>query len=501
MNDLIVVLPVLAPLTAAVLGILRWRSIAWQRAMALAGGGVLMVAAVVLLAKVSRQGILVMQGGNWPAPFGISFVADYMAAIMVVLAAMVGLAVVVYSWHTIDEGRQRFGYYPLVMVLLAGVCGAFLTGDLFNMYVWFEVMLISSFVLTALGGERQQLEGAIKYVTLNLISSAIFLAGVGVVYGMTGTLNMAHVAAVLEEGHRPELVPVVAMLFLVAFGIKAALFPLFFWLPAAYHTPPVVVSALFAGLLTKVGVYALIRVFTLIFVQDISFTHGIILVVAGFTMVSGVLGAASQSEFRRILSIHIISQIGYIIMGLALYVPLALAGAVFYLIHNIIVKTNLFLVAGIAHRLRGSYQLARLGGLWREHPWVGVLFLISAMSLAGIPPLSGFWAKFLLVRAGLELGSYVIVATALGVSLLTLFSMTKIWAEAFWKDAPTVDGSPVDGTAGKVPATMVAPVVVLAAVAVAVGLAGGPVFELSMRAAEQLMDRALYIHAVLGAQP
>lgn len=498
MTHLLVILPVLVPLATGILSILSWRRMAWQWAMAVSGATALLAAAVTLLVAVSRHGILVVQAGNWPAPFGISFVADLLAAIMVVLAAAVGLAVVVFSRRTIDEGRQQFGYYSLVMVLLAGVCGAFLTGDLFNLYVWFEVMLIASFVLTALGGERQQLEGAIKYVTLNLISSAIFLAAVGVLYGVTGTLNMAHVAAVLEEGSRPELVPVMAMLFFVAFGIKAAVFPLFFWLPASYHTPPVAVSALFAGLLTKVGVYALIRVFTLIFVQDIGFTHGIILAVAGLTMLSGVLGAAAQNEFRRVLSFHIVSQIGYMIMGLGLYVPLALAGSVFYLIHHIIVKTNLFLVSGIAHRLRGSFELARLGSLWRTHPWSGILFLIPALSLAGIPPLSGFWAKFVLVRSGLETGSTVIVATALVVSLLTLFSMTKIWGEAFWKEAPAESG--LADEAVRVPASMVAPVVGLALVTVAIGLVGGPVFDLSMRAAEQLLDRTQYIQAVLGGQ-
>lgn len=493
-------LPVLLPLAAAILGAMGWRQVRWQRRAATAGSLALLGAAVALLERVAREGIQVLQLGSWPAPFGITLVADLLAAIMVVLAAVVGLAVVVYSRDTIDHRREAFGYYPLVMVLLTGVCGAFLTGDLFNLYVWFEVMLIASFVLTALGGERQQLEGAIKYVTLNLMSSAIFLAAVGVLYGIVGTLNMADAALALDQGERSGLMSVVAMLFFVAFGIKAAVFPLFFWLPAAYHTPPVAVSALFAGLLTKVGVYALIRVFSLIFVQDIPFTHGVILVVSGLTMLSGVLGAAAQQEFRRVLSFHIVSQIGYMIMGLALFTPLALAGSVFYLIHHIIVKTNLFLVSGLTHRLRGTFELDRLGSLWRSHPWSGVLFLIPALSLAGIPPLSGFWAKFVLVRAGLEAESYVIVATALVVSLLTLYSMTKIWGEAFWKDAPEGAAGPV-ATAVRTPVSLVAPIVVLAVITVAIGLVGGPVFELSRRAAEQLLDRGQYIHAVLGVRP
>ena len=298
----------------------------------------------------------------------------------------------------------------------------------------------------------------------------------------------------------PGIVTAVAMLFLVAFGIKAAVFPLFFWLPASYHTPPIAISAIFAGLLTKVGVYALIRFFTLLFVHDVAYTHTLLLVVAGFTMVTGVLGAAVQAEMRRILSFHIISQIGYMIMGLALYTPLALAGSIFYIMHHIIVKSNLFLVAGAVHRRLGSYQLDRTGGLYRACPLLAVLFLIPALSLAGIPPLSGFWAKFLLVKAGLETGDYAIVATALAVSLLTLYSMTKIWAAAFWKDAP--DGVVVaeiePGIHRRKWIVLLLPIALLAGITVFIGLLGEPVMRLAMEASRQVMVPETYIRAVLG---
>jgi multicomponent Na+:H+ antiporter subunit D len=287
------------------------------------------------------------------------------------------------------------------------------------------------------------------------------------------------------------------MLFLVAFGIKAAIFPLFFWLPASYHTPPVAVSAIFAGLLTKVGVYALIRVFTLLFVQDVSYTHSLILIVAGLTMVTGVLGAAAQDEFRRILSFHIVSQIGYMLMGLALFTPLALAGSIFYIIHHIIVKTNLFLISGVVYRLSGTYQLKKLGGLYQSSPGIAMLFLIPALSLAGIPPLSGFWAKFTLVRAGLEVEQYAIVATALGVGLLTLFSMTKIWAEAFWKEKPAAGDEDAART-NQTGLPLLLPIIILATVTVSIGLITEPVFRLASQAAEQLLNPADYIRAVLG---
>ena len=383
-----------------------------------------------------------------------------------------------------------------------GVSGVFLTGDLFNLYVWFEVMLMASFVLLALGGEKPQLEGAIKYVTLNLISSALFLTALGILYGMAGTLNMADLSRQLNNEMHMGVVSTLAMLFLVAFGIKSALFPLFFWLPASYHTPPVSVSAIFAGLLTKVGVYTLIRVFSLLFNQDIAYTHTIILVVAGFTMVTGVLGAMAQNEFRRILSFHIISQVGYMVMGLGLFTPLALAGSIFYIIHHIIVKTNLFLVSGVARRLQGSYSLEKLGGLYQTAPVLTIIFIISAFSLAGLPPLSGFWAKLILVKASLDIAGYFIAATALAVGLLTLFSMAKIWAAAFWGDQPpaVTDEDQINNVQLNAPIKMALylPMIILGMLTLTIGLLSEPFFNLATKAAEQLLNPAEYIYAVLG---
>lgn len=490
----LLILPLVIPLTSAAVSSLLWRYRLAQRWAGLASSFSMLAVAFLLLGSVQREGIQVAQVGSWPAPFGITLVADLLSAIMLCLGGVIGAAVAVYSVATVDVRRESFGYHPLLQVLLMGVNGAFLTGDIFNLYVWFEVMLIASFVLLALGGERSQLEGAFKYVTLNLVSSALFLAAVGLLYGAAGTLNMADLAVKLRDAHQPALVTGLGMIFLMAFGIKAAIFPLFFWLPASYHTPPVAVSAVFAGLLTKVGVYSLIRVFTLVFVQDVPFTHGLILFLSGMTMITGVLGAASQNDFRRILSFHIISQIGYMTMGLGLFTSLALAGSIFYIIHHIIVKTNLFLISGIAARQMGSYELKKLGGLYHASPLLAILFLIPALSLAGIPPLSGFFSKLILVRAGLDSGGYVIVTVALGVGLLTLFSMTKIWAEAFWKPAP----SETPARPAKMSGALWLPAVSLAAITVFIGLAAGPVFQLSQEAADQLMDPKDYIRAVLG---
>ncbi len=492
------------PFTAALACILAWRIIPLQRFFGVIGMVGLLAAATALLARVSTDGIQAVQMGNWPAPYGITLVADLLAAIMVFVSALIGLSVSVYSLADIDRNRERFGYYGFLHLMMLGVCGAFLTGDLFNMFVWFEVMLIASFVLMTLGGERGQMEGSVKYVILNLISSSLFLAAVGILYGKTGTLNLADLSQRAGSLMDPGLLTVTAMLFLVAFGVKAGIFPLFFWLPASYHTPPVAISAVFAGLLTKVGVYALIRVFTLVFTGDFTFTHGLLLVLAGLTMVTGVLGAVAQYDFRRLLSFHIISQIGYMILGLALFTPLALAGTVFYLFHHIIVKTNLFLISGVAHRYTGTSDLKKMGGLYAATPLLAILFFIPAMSLGGIPPLSGFFAKFALVKASLAgdspfvTGGYWLAGVALAVGLLTLFSMTKIWAEAFWKKPDPAHEVRLDALSTSSRILLLGPIAALAAFTLAIGFAPEFFFDFALRAANQLLDPSQYIAAVLG---
>ncbi|WP_404471213.1 Na+/H+ antiporter subunit D [Vreelandella venusta] len=501
-----VALPVLLPLLSGAVSLLFWRSRPMQRFVAVAGNVALLLVSLWLFVVVLSEGYVTMQMGSWPAPFGITLIADMLSAVMILMTGIIGLAMGIYSLASTGRGHEKFGYYPLMHLLLAGVAGAFLTGDIFNLYVWFEVMLVASFALLILGGERAQMEGAIKYVTLNLLASVIFLTAVGLLYGTLGTLNMADIALRLDEAEHSGMVEVLAVMFMVAFGIKAAAFPLFFWLPASYHTPPVAVSALFAGLLTKVGVYSLFRVFTLMFDQTMGYLQDIMLWGAVLTMVTGVLGAAAQYEFRRILSFHIVSQIGYMILGLALYTPLAIAGGVFAIMHNIIVKTNLFLISGITHRLQGTYQLKKMGGLYRERPWLAVAFFISAFSLAGIPPLSGFFAKFVLVRAGLEAEAYVATGIALAVGLMTLYSMVKIWNEVFWKALPEDNHIPERqtpvGDDGRLLKPnlwiMYLPVLVLAAMSLLIGVFAEPIIQVMMLVGDQLMSPEGYIEAVMG---
>jgi multicomponent Na+:H+ antiporter subunit D len=492
----ILFLPIFISLLAGALTLSFWRSIRWQKRITLVAATAYFIVAVMLLREVMQEGYIVLQMGNWAAPFGITLVADVLSATMILLTGIVGFAAALYSMASVPNEHIRFGYFSLLQLLLAGVSGAFLTGDIFNLFVWFEVMLLASFGLLTLGGERNQMEGAIKYVTINLFSSAIFLSAIGLLYGTAGTLNIADLSVKLAGVEEQGLVNVLALMFMVSFGIKAGAFPLFFWLPASYHTPLVAVSAVFAGLLTKVGVYALYRFFSVIFIGDIQYTHTIILWVGILTMLTGVLGAAAQFEFRRILSFHIISQIGYMLIAFAIFTPLAIIGGVFYIAHHIIVKTNLFLISGLTYQLSGTHELKAMGGFYRQRPWLALVFLIPALSLAGLPPLSGFFAKYIVIKAGVEAGSWWAVGFGLLVGLLTLFSMIKIWAEVFWKRPPETD-SPID-LSGKLSPWMLAPVILLSAITLGIGLFGEPLYQLAKVAASQLLNPQGYIDAVLG---
>jgi multicomponent Na+:H+ antiporter subunit D len=486
-------LPILIPLCTGALCVLCWGRVRVQRAVSVGSCVATLIVALTLLLRVRRDGILVSMMGNWPPPFGIALVADLLSSIMVVLSATMGLTVLLYSFGDVDRRRQQGGYYPLFHLLLMGINGSFLTGDLFNLFVFFEIMLIASYVLLSLGGDPGQLQESFKYLVLNLLASTVFVVSVGILYGVTGTLNMADLSLKIEQTEKTGLMTALSMLFLFVFGAKAAIFPLFFWLPDSYPEPPTAVSAIFGGLLTKVGVYALIRTFTLLFVQDVVFTHGFILALAALTMLVGVLGAIVQNHFKRILSYHIISQIGYMILGLGLYTPLALAGAIFYIIHHITVKTALFLVSGMTERASRTQQLSEMGGLLNTYPWVAAMFLLAALSLAGVPPLSGFFAKLALLTAGVQQEQYVYVGVGLLGSLLTLVSMSKIFVYVFWgEDKPK-------RTRVVRQRDLLVPTAFLVLLSILLGLIGEPVFQLTQQAANQLLARETYIAAVFAA--
>jgi multicomponent Na+:H+ antiporter subunit D len=487
-------LPILVPLATAIVLLLLPHRPALSRAVAFAGAVGLLLAAIALFARVSGDGIQAVQIGGWAPPFGITLVADLFSAVLVVMVGVIGVVVTAHAFSGVDPRREALRYHALVHVLLTGVSGAFLTGDIFNLYVWFEVLLIASFVLMGLYRTRAQLHAAFIYVALNLLASAILLTAIGLLYGQAGTLNLADLARVWPERRTPALDAALAALFMSAFGIKAGLFPLFFWLPASYPTLPAAVGALFAGLLTKVGVYALVRVFTLLFPQGSSWAYTVLLVLSAATMVVGMVGALAQRDLRGVLSFNLIGHIGLTTLGLGLGTAAAVAGSILYLLHHMLVITNLFLVSGVFLRLRRSTDFAVLGGMYDRHRLAAALAVVPIFSLAGVPPLSGFIAKLAIVAAAFAAHQYLVGAITLVVSLLTLLSMGRLWDDSFAKPA-----TPPADRAAVTPA-MLAPVALLTVLTLAFSVLAAPLLDVSTRAAEQLFDAPAYGRAVLGAR-
>ncbi len=494
----IILLPVLSQMLIALILLFGWRKPRVQEWGSMAGGVLHVVLGLWLFATVWSDGTISVQAGDWGAPFGITFVADALAALLVLITGIVGLAVSIFSAATVHPARLSYGFYPILHFLLMGLCGAFLTGDIFNLYVWFEVIIISSFVLITLGSERKQLAGAIKYFGLNMLASIIFLTGLGILYGLFGTLNMAELSGQIMEFENRQIVYVCALFFFVAFGIKSAVFPLYFWLPDSYHTPPMAVSAVFAGLLTKVGVYAMMRIFSLMFTEDV-FLSNLLLWVAMLTIVSGGVGALVQRNMRKIFSYLIICHIGFMIAGLGLFNEMALAGLTFYLIHDIIAKTNIFFMAGVIFQIRKEESIDRLGGLYQSHPKLSLLMAIPIFALAGIPPLSGFWPKISLVLGGVSVANYAVVGAILFGSILTLFILARVWALAFWKPSPNSHDAPSNGLATlsrKHKVMLLLPVLLLSGLTLAMSFGAEYVQQLAERVAAELLDPQSYLDTV-----
>ena len=540
----LVPLPVLLPLLGAALTLAFRRSPRLQRSVSIAVLSAVVVVAAVLVRQTDVRGPQVLWLGAWDEPLGISLVADRLSALMLLVSGIVTLLVLVFAigqGQADDDGSGSRDetpltiFHPTYLVLSAGVANAFLAGDLFNLFVGFEILLFSSYVLITLGGAAARIHAGTTYVVVSLLSSALFLVGIAAVYAATGTVNLAQLSIRIGD-LGPGVALVLQLCLLTAFGIKAAVFPMSAWLPDSYPTAPAPVTAVFAGLLTKVGVYAIIRVQTLLFPD--SPLQGLLMWAALLTMLVGILGAVSQSGLKRILSFTLVSHIGYMVFGVALATPEGTAGAIFYVTHHITIQTALFLITGLVERLAGTTSLDRLGGLAVASPALAVLFFVSAMNLSGIPPLSGFLAKIGLLRAGIALGTplaWLLVVGGIVTSLLTLYALAKVWSQAFWRtlgDAPgrhepgsawspgRLDGrgqavpqaarptEPVAGPTSAVavavgapprtlPRTMLGATAAMTAVALAITLVAGPLFSFTQRAASDLFERSPYVTSVL----
>ncbi|WP_322535993.1 Na+/H+ antiporter subunit D [Bacillus altitudinis] len=490
MNNL-VILPILIPLLAATLLIFMNKNTMLSRGFSVFASLLAIICNVYLVQTIFTNGIQTLYLGGWKAPFGIALVADQFAALLVLTASIVGLVTVLFSFQTIGKERERLFYYSGVQFLLAGVSGAFLTGDIFNLFVFFELLLMASYMLIVLGGSKPQLRESLKYIVFNIISSALFIVGVACLYAVTGTLNMADLSVKIAESGQTGLITVIAILFLIVFGLKAGVFPLYFWLPGSYHAPPAAISALFGALLTKVGLYAIARVFTLIFIHDTGFTHTLMAWLAALTVIFGVIGSIAYSDVQKIVIYNIVTAVGVILFGIAANTPASLQGAIYYLIHDMVIKGALFMLAGALFVYAGTNHLKKMGGLIQSQPLLGWMFFISALSLAGIPPLSGFVGKLKIVEGGFSAGYMTFSILVLLSSLLVLYSVLRIFMLAFWGEEqdmrrrkPSIRG-------------MVYPGVLLVVLSLAIGLGTEFIASYINQAAEMLSTPEKYIQAVL----
>jgi len=477
------------PLIGAAGGLVALRSLLAQRIVSIAASGALALVAGWLLVTVDTEGPIVANVGGWEAPFGIALVADRLAVLLLFTAATALLVVLIYAVSQRSTDEELRGFHPVYQMLGAGVALSLMTGDLFTLFVAFEIMLMASYVLLTYRAGGDQTRATISYVVIGLVASALLLTTIALLYAVAGTVNIADLAGRLDSVPDGVRAGLGWMLFLV-FGIKAAIFPLFFWLPDAYPVAPTPVTAVFAGLLTKIGVYAIVRTQVLLFPSDGPATF--MLVIAGLTMVVGVFGAIAQKDIKRILSFHIVSQIGYMIMGLGFFTVAGVAAAIVFIVHQIIVKASLFLVGGLVESTEGTGAIDKVNGVARRSPLIATLFLLAALSLAGLPPFSGFVGKLALIHAGLSAERWVVVGVSLFASLLTLFSMSKIWSGVFWGEpATTPRRRPARGMLGATAA--------LVAASLVVAVAGESLLGYAERAATDLLDPGAYRALVLGA--
>ena len=491
MNN-ILVLPLIVPIMTAIFLVFLRNHMMIQRIVALVTVVFVTVVSVVLLWSIKDSGIVRLDFSGWAPPFGILFVGDMFAVLLVLTTSIVVLGCLIYAFGTIGEQYEKMYFYPFILLLMAGVNGSFLTGDIFNLFVCFEVMLLASYVLVALGGKRVQLRESLKYILINVVASWIFLVALAFLYGTVKTLNMAHIAVRVAEAGQDPMLNTIAFIFLIVFALKAGLL-LFFWLPGAYVAPVPAVQALFAGLLTKVGIYAIIRTFTLMFPLDQNITHTVIGVMAALTIILGCFGALAAKDIVNIAIYNVIIGVGFTLLGLVTMTQEGLSGTIYYLIHDMISKAFLFLLIGMLVYLTGETVAKKMSGLIRNYPLFGWLYFIAMCALIGIPPLSGFLGKVLIGEGLISTQSYILLFLGFGSSLIVLYSLLRIFLASFFGE--TIISEKVEKP---IPKSASAAFILFAFFVIALGVGAEGVAGYINEAAETLLDPSIYINAVLG---
>ena len=488
-----VVLPIVMPVISGMIMVIFKNNIWLHRFLSLLTLGLIGIVSVLLLEQIETGGIQTLYLGGWQAPFGITLVADMFAVLLVLVGAVVTFCCLCYAFSSIEKDRERHYFYSLCLFLIAGVNGSFLTGDIFNLFVCFEVMLVASYVLISIGGTRIQLRESFKYILINMLSSTLFLVAIAYLYSLMGTLNLAHLSVRVADVGQGGVIAAVALLFLIVFSIKAGLF-LFFWLPGSYGAAPTAIAAIFASLLTKVGIYAIIRLFSLVFYHEPAFTHLFIGVLAGVTMVLGAMGAVAYWDIKRIITYNVVVGIGFILAGFASFTLVGMRGSMYYLLHDMIIKALIILLGGTIIHLTGTGRLRNMSGLIHLHPRLGWMFFIAALSLAGVPPLSGFPGKVFITAGTFEAGYFWLGGIGLFTSLLVLYSIMKIFMSVFWGYTNLAKDNEKGTAKGLLPS-----MAFLTVLTIALGLGVEGIHSYVDLAVEGLLNPQAYIGAVLGS--
>ncbi len=505
LSNHIPIIMVALPIVLSTITIILRSMPSFQKGINLLASLMLFALSIILLLNVWNNGILVYEVGEW-GKYGIILVADLLGSGMVVLSSLVSLMALIYSLDYMNSKALNTTYYALFNLLVAGLNGTFLTGDIFNMFVFFEILLLSSCGLVVTSGKGgftkipDKMEATFKYLMLNMLSSIVMLIAIAALYATVGTLNMADIAvkiaAISEAGALPWHIYVIALLFIIVFGSKAAIFPLHYWLPDVHPSAPSPISAMLSGIMIKVGVYGILRVYYLIFYDAMFMLQPIIIFLALATIIVGAISAIGQNDVKRLLAYSSVSQIGYVFLGIGMGTAYALTAALVYLVNHAVAKSMLFLAAGGVIHHAGTRDMRKMGGMVKTAPVTSGVFLIGAMSIAGLPPMGGFIAKFVLFDAGLLGEYYLPVAIALLFAICTLFYMFRAWLLMFWGEK-TVQDKHDTFKSHRMSNQMIYPIVLLAAIVVILGVYPEPLIALSTAIANELLDPQPYITAVL----
>jgi len=393
---------------------------------------ILLVLSLITVRIIATQGILVYSVGSWKLPIGIALVLDGLTVFMLVTVNLMAFFIAIYSINYMERFTSKWKFYTLFLLMVAGMNGVVITGDMFNLFVFLEIASVASYALVAFGTERHELEAAFKYTVMSTVGSLFVLLGIVFLYSYTSTLNMADMANILAQKGASNITSMVSVLFIMGFGLKAALVPFHAWLPDAHPSAPAPISAMLSGVLIKsLGVYTLCRVFYNVI--GINSSLSLVLMVLGtLSMVIGVFLAIGQWDFKRLLAYHSISQIGYVILGIGLGTPLGIIGGLFHLFNHSVFKSLLFLNSGAVEYATGTRDLQKMGGLMTKMPITGTTSLVASMSIAGIPPFNGFWSKLIIIIAAVQANRLGYAFWAVLASILTLASFMKVMKYAFF---------------------------------------------------------------------